>query len=83
MASDCSDRFVCFPSHGAEGLTGAAVVFGFVRSLVFFNVLVSSAQTLHNRMFDSILRTPVHFFQINPIGKGLLRFVSVHLVMKL
>ncbi|XP_019738048.1 multidrug resistance-associated protein 4-like isoform X5 [Hippocampus comes] len=50
------------------GLTGAAVVFGFVRSLVFFNVLVSSAQTLHNGMFDSILRTPVHFFQINPIG---------------
>ncbi|XP_019738045.1 multidrug resistance-associated protein 4-like isoform X2 [Hippocampus comes] len=56
------------------GLTGAAVVFGFVRSLVFFNVLVSSAQTLHNGMFDSILRTPVHFFQINPIGRILNRF---------
>ncbi|XP_077392260.1 ATP-binding cassette sub-family C member 4-like isoform X4 [Festucalex cinctus] len=56
------------------GLTGAAVVFGFARSLVFFNVLVSSAQTLHNRMFASILRSPVHFFQINPIGRILNRF---------
>ncbi|XP_037095749.1 multidrug resistance-associated protein 4-like isoform X1 [Syngnathus acus] len=56
------------------GLTGAAVVFGFVRNLVFFNVLVNSAQTLHNRMFGSILRTPVHFFQNNPIGRILNRF---------
>ncbi|XP_061696778.1 ATP-binding cassette subfamily C member 4-like [Syngnathoides biaculeatus] len=56
------------------GLTGASVVFGFVRSLVFFNILVNSAQTLHNRMFDAVLRTPVHFFQINPIGRILNRF---------
>ncbi|XP_049584650.1 ATP-binding cassette sub-family C member 4 isoform X3 [Syngnathus scovelli] len=56
------------------GLTGAAVLFGFVRNLVFFNVLVNSAQTLHNRMFGTILRTPVHFFQNNPIGRILNRF---------
>ncbi|XP_057709528.1 ATP-binding cassette sub-family C member 4-like isoform X3 [Corythoichthys intestinalis] len=56
------------------GLTVAAVVFGLVRSLVFFNVLVSSAQALHNRMFHAILRTPVHFFQINPTGRILNRF---------
>ncbi|XP_034041901.1 multidrug resistance-associated protein 4-like [Thalassophryne amazonica] len=56
------------------GLTGASVVFGFLRCLVFFNVLVSSAQTLHNRMFNAILRTPVRFFDINPIGRILIRF---------
>uniref|UniRef100_A0A8C2XFD4 Multidrug resistance-associated protein 4 n=1 Tax=Cyclopterus lumpus TaxID=8103 RepID=A0A8C2XFD4_CYCLU len=56
------------------GLTATSVVFGFLRSLVFFNVLVSSAQTLHNRMFNAILRTPVHFFDINPIGRILNRF---------
>ncbi|XP_054470688.1 ATP-binding cassette sub-family C member 4-like [Anoplopoma fimbria] len=56
------------------GLTATSVVFGFLRSLVFFNVLVSSAQTLHNSMFDAILRTPVHFFDINPIGRILNRF---------
>lgn len=55
----------------ASGLTATSVVFGFLRSLLFFNVLVSSAQTLHNSMFDAILRTPVHFFDVNPIGKWL------------
>uniref|UniRef100_A0A668RD33 Multidrug resistance-associated protein 4 n=1 Tax=Oreochromis aureus TaxID=47969 RepID=A0A668RD33_OREAU len=57
-----------------SGLTATSVVFGFVRSLVFFNVLVSSAQTLHNNMFNAILRTPIHFFDINPIGRILNRF---------
>uniref|UniRef100_A0A668ANY5 Multidrug resistance-associated protein 4 n=1 Tax=Myripristis murdjan TaxID=586833 RepID=A0A668ANY5_9TELE len=56
------------------GLTAASIVFGFLRSLVFFNVLVSSAQTLHNSMFNAILRTPVRFFDINPIGRILNRF---------
>ncbi|KAM3608366.1 uncharacterized protein V6R79_023940 [Siganus canaliculatus] len=56
------------------GLTATSVVFGFVRSLLFFNILVSSAQTLHNRMFNAILRTPVHFFDVNPIGRILNRF---------
>uniref|UniRef100_A0A3P8ZF49 Multidrug resistance-associated protein 4 n=1 Tax=Esox lucius TaxID=8010 RepID=A0A3P8ZF49_ESOLU len=56
------------------GLTGATIVFGFLRSLMFFNVLVSSAQSLHNRMFASILRSPVRFFDISPIGRILNRF---------
>ncbi|XP_041663750.1 ATP-binding cassette sub-family C member 4-like [Cheilinus undulatus] len=56
------------------GLTATSVVFGFLRCLVFFNVLVSSAQTLHNSMFNAILRTPVHFFNVNPIGRILNRF---------
>uniref|UniRef100_A0A4W5NGB9 ATP-binding cassette, sub-family C (CFTR/MRP), member 4 n=1 Tax=Hucho hucho TaxID=62062 RepID=A0A4W5NGB9_9TELE len=43
-------------------------------SLVMFNVLVKAAQSLHNRMFNSILRTPVHFFDVNPIGRVLNRF---------
>uniref|UniRef100_A0A8C9R4B6 Multidrug resistance-associated protein 4 n=1 Tax=Scleropages formosus TaxID=113540 RepID=A0A8C9R4B6_SCLFO len=55
-------------------LTVATIIFGFLRSLLFFNVLVNSAQTLHNRMFTSILRTPVRFFDINPVGRILNRF---------
>lgn len=53
----------------SSGLTGATIIFGFMRSLFMFNALVSSAETLHNRMFNSILRTPVRFFDINPIGE--------------
>ncbi|XP_041637494.1 ATP-binding cassette sub-family C member 4-like [Cheilinus undulatus] len=56
------------------GLTVAAMVFGFSRSLLVFHVLVQSAQTLHNSMFNAIIRTPVRFFDINPIGRILNRF---------
>ncbi|KAF4079997.1 hypothetical protein AMELA_G00165440 [Ameiurus melas] len=57
-----------------SGLTVATVLFGFTCSLIMFKALVCSAQTLHNRMFNCILRAPVHFFDINPIGRILNRF---------
>uniref|UniRef100_A0AAY4DHT8 ATP-binding cassette, sub-family C (CFTR/MRP), member 4 n=1 Tax=Denticeps clupeoides TaxID=299321 RepID=A0AAY4DHT8_9TELE len=47
----------------------SAVIFGFLRSLVLFNVLVNSAQTLHNRMFQGVLRSPIGFFDVNPVGE--------------
>ncbi|XP_056122936.1 multidrug resistance-associated protein 4 [Rhinichthys klamathensis goyatoka] len=56
------------------GLTGATIIFGFMRGLIMFNCLVRSAETLHSRMFNSILKTPVRFFDINPIGRILNRF---------
>ncbi|XP_070786421.1 ATP-binding cassette sub-family C member 4-like isoform X1 [Enoplosus armatus] len=56
------------------GLTGATIIFGFIRNLALFHVLVRCAQSLHNRMFTAILRTPVRFFDINPIGRVLNRF---------
>ncbi|KAE8278604.1 Multidrug resistance-associated protein 4 [Larimichthys crocea] len=56
------------------GLTVATIIFGFIRNLVLFNVLVRCSQSLHNRMFTAILRTPVRFFDINPIGRVLNRF---------
>ncbi|XP_069811868.1 ATP-binding cassette sub-family C member 4-like, partial [Dendropsophus ebraccatus] len=51
------------------GLTAATIVFGFLRSLLVFHVLVSAAQALHNQMFQSLLQAPVLFFDRNPIGK--------------
>ncbi|KAF1371659.1 hypothetical protein PFLUV_G00270750 [Perca fluviatilis] len=56
------------------GLTAAVIFFGFIRNIVLFNMLVRSAQSLHNRMFNSILKSPVHFFDVNPIGRVLNRF---------
>lgn len=47
----------------------ATILFGIVRSLLVFQVLVNSGQTLHNKMFQSILKAPVLFFDRNPIGK--------------
>ncbi|XP_004273705.2 ATP-binding cassette sub-family C member 4 isoform X1 [Orcinus orca] len=57
-----------------SGLTVSAVLFGIARSLLVFYVLVSSSQTLHNQMFESILRAPVLFFDRNPTGRILNRF---------
>ncbi|NXT80894.1 MRP4 protein, partial [Zapornia atra] len=51
------------------GLTVVTILFGIIRSLLVFQVLVNSGQTLHNKMFQSILRAPVLFFDRNPIGK--------------
>uniref|UniRef100_A0A3Q2GHS4 Multidrug resistance-associated protein 4 n=1 Tax=Cyprinodon variegatus TaxID=28743 RepID=A0A3Q2GHS4_CYPVA len=57
-----------------SALTVTSVVFGFTRSLVFFKVLVKSAQTLHKNMFRAILRTSIRFFDTNPTGRILNRF---------
>ncbi|XP_019716236.1 multidrug resistance-associated protein 4-like isoform X1 [Hippocampus comes] len=57
-----------------SGLTAAVVILGYARSLVIFHGLVRSTQTLHNRMFNAVLRTPVLFFDVNPIGRILNRF---------
>uniref|UniRef100_H3CYA8 Cystic fibrosis transmembrane conductance regulator n=1 Tax=Tetraodon nigroviridis TaxID=99883 RepID=H3CYA8_TETNG len=56
------------------GLTLATIVFGFIRNMFLFNVLVKCAQSLHDSMFKAILRTPVLFFDVNPIGRILNRF---------
>ncbi|XP_032773586.1 multidrug resistance-associated protein 4 [Rattus rattus] len=56
------------------GLTVVTVLFGIARSLLVFYVLVNASQTLHNRMFESILKAPVLFFDRNPIGRILNRF---------
>uniref|UniRef100_A0A663MLG7 Multidrug resistance-associated protein 4 n=1 Tax=Athene cunicularia TaxID=194338 RepID=A0A663MLG7_ATHCN len=56
------------------GLTVATILFGIIRSLLVFQVLVNSGQTLHNKMFQSILKAPVLFFDRNPIGRILNRF---------
>ncbi|KAM9321307.1 ATP-binding cassette sub-family C member 4 [Gastrophryne carolinensis] len=56
------------------GLTVATILFGFLRSILVFQVLVSAAQALHNQMFKSLLQAPVLFFDRNPIGRVLNRF---------
>ncbi|XP_070656064.1 ATP-binding cassette sub-family C member 4-like [Bos indicus] len=57
-----------------SGLTVSTVLFGITRSLLIFYILVNSSQTLHNKMLETILRSPVLFFSRNPIGRILNRF---------
>ncbi|XP_031814417.1 multidrug resistance-associated protein 4 [Sarcophilus harrisii] len=56
------------------GLTAATVLFGIGRCLLVFYVLVTASQNLHNKMFESILKAPILFFDRNPIGRILNRF---------
>lgn len=63
----------CFFFKFISGLTVATILFGIIRSLLLFQVLVNSGQNLHNKMFQSILKAPVLFFDRNPIGK----FISI------
>uniref|UniRef100_A0ACB8FJN8 Multidrug resistance-associated protein 4 n=1 Tax=Sphaerodactylus townsendi TaxID=933632 RepID=A0ACB8FJN8_9SAUR len=51
------------------GLTVVTILFSILRCLLIFQVLVNAAQTLHDKMFQSILKAPVLFFDRNPIGK--------------
>ncbi|XP_027412883.1 multidrug resistance-associated protein 4-like [Bos indicus x Bos taurus] len=55
-------------------LTIGIILYGIIRSLLIFYVLVNSSQTLHNKMLESIFRAPKLFFDRNPIGRILNRF---------
>ncbi|XP_065757880.1 ATP-binding cassette sub-family C member 4-like [Muntiacus reevesi] len=57
-----------------SGLTLSTILFGITRSLLIFYVLANSSQILHNKMWESILRAPVLFFNRNPIGRILNHF---------
>uniref|UniRef100_A0A3P8V7T7 ATP binding cassette subfamily C member 4 (PEL blood group) n=1 Tax=Cynoglossus semilaevis TaxID=244447 RepID=A0A3P8V7T7_CYNSE len=71
----CVKVAIVYLTHpSCSGLTGASVVFSFLRAMLFFNILVTSSQRLHNSMFNAIVRTPMQFFDINPIGRILNRF---------
>uniref|UniRef100_A0A8C3IPE3 ATP binding cassette subfamily C member 4 (PEL blood group) n=1 Tax=Chrysemys picta bellii TaxID=8478 RepID=A0A8C3IPE3_CHRPI len=65
---------LCFVFTLTLCLTVTTVLFGIVRSLLVFTVLVNAGQTLHNKMFQSLLKAPVLFFDRNPIGRILNRF---------
>ncbi|XP_051881887.1 multidrug resistance-associated protein 4 isoform X2 [Pristis pectinata] len=56
------------------GLTIAVMLFGVAGSLLIFKILVDASQDLHNKMFTSIIRAPVLFFDRNPVGRILNRF---------
>ena len=62
-------REVCsFPAEIYSGLVGTASILSVTRSVLFFYVCVNAAKILHNRMFGAVLRAPIRFFDINPIG---------------
>ena len=56
------------------GIIIGSILINFIRTIAFFFVCVNASRVLHDRMFHSILRAPILFFDINPIGRVLNRF---------
>jgi hypothetical protein len=53
------------------GLSSLSAVLLFIRTLAYFISCHITARSLHNQMFNALLRAPVFFFDSNPIGKKL------------
>ena len=51
------------------GLSLLSVVLLFIRTMAYFVSSHITARSLHNQMFNALLRAPVFFFDSNPIGK--------------
>ncbi|CAL8356041.1 unnamed protein product [Merluccius merluccius] len=52
----------------------AALLLKTTRGLVFVKCTVKAASTLHDRLFQKLLRSPMHFFDTTPLGRILTRF---------
>lgn len=67
---------------------GAALTLKTIRGLVFVKCTVKAASVLHNKLFQRLLHSPMHFFDTTPLGRILTRFsrdmdeVDVRLVMQ-
>ena len=55
-------------SFDCVGLSLLSVVLLFIRTLTYFISCHLTARSLHNQMFNALLRAPVLFFDSNPIG---------------
>nr|WEU39104.1 NIES ABC protein [Daphnia magna] len=51
-------------------------IFSFIRTIHYFVMCMISSINLHNRMFQSVIRTPLLFFDQNPVGRVLNRFAK-------
>ena len=49
-------------------ITVIVLLFGMLRAVQAFHILVNSAVVLHKMMLASILRTSMSFFNTNPVG---------------
>ncbi|KAG8186529.1 hypothetical protein JTE90_023957 [Oedothorax gibbosus] len=56
------------------GLVATVFLLSLVRTTSFFYMCMKASRTLHNKMFRCVLRSPVSFFDSNPVGRVLNRF---------
>lgn len=57
-----------------SALVACTILFSFVRTFTFMSRSVFASKYLHDRAFLAVLQAPVHFFDVNPVGRVLNRF---------
>ncbi len=57
---------VCIGIYG--GLVGSVWILAIARTVLFYIILLRASTLSHNKMFISVLRSPVLFFDTNPVG---------------
>ncbi|CAG0881126.1 unnamed protein product, partial [Darwinula stevensoni] len=62
------------PMYIYVAIVVALFLLSIFRTVLFFHVCMNSSINLHSRMFKSVLRAPVTFFDNNPVGRILNRF---------
>lgn len=72
-ASDLSESLTCSLSDTERAITYAVLIascvaLNLLRGALFYLVCINASRVLHNRMFATILRVPVLFFDNNPSG---------------
>ncbi|XP_037509647.1 ATP-binding cassette subfamily C member 4 isoform X1 [Rhipicephalus sanguineus] len=57
-------------------IIGGLLLSSMARTVAFFVMCMRASVNLHNRMFNCIIRAPIRFFDINPIGRIQNRFAK-------
>ena len=64
-------------------LIAALFISAMARSTSFFIMCLRASVNLHNRIFYSLLRAPIHVFDSSPVGKPLKSWFKIGLVFPL
>ena len=81
--SEYSKPFVVKNTLIYFGLIISLLVGVLIRLGMNYRICLKASETLHNRIFSKLLRTPLSFFENNPVGKGIQLVTFVHLIIYL
>ncbi|CAF1101378.1 unnamed protein product [Adineta ricciae] len=62
--------------HIYSGIVILFIVISLFRTILIQYMFLNASRILHNKMFHRIIRTPIEFFDTNPIGRILNRFTK-------
>ncbi len=71
------DTFTCDLSKAERlyiyaGIVGIILVFVVLRAMIYTYLCIRASAVLHKKMFASVIRAPMHFFDVNSIGEHII-----------